>query len=120
MVAEKSFRKLDAPQLVEKVAEGKNTITERKSGSPPKSFYTPIDNGSSWGQDMVLMALTGWGQDEDRQRSREAGFNDHLVKPMEYDTLMQLLALSDDQLKIKTPDSPEQCPREKRLWPSQR
>ena len=64
---------------------------------------------------MVLMALTGWGQDEDRQRSREAGFNGHLAKPMEYDTLMQLLALSDDQLKIKTPDSPEQYPSEKRL-----
>ena len=69
---------------------------------------------------MILVALTGWAQNEDRQRSREAGFNGHLVKPMEYDTLMQLLALSDDQLKIKTPDSPEQCPREKRLWPSQR
>jgi len=94
MVAEKSFRKLDAPQLVEKVAEGKNTITERKSGSPPKSLYTPIDNGLPWGQDMVLLTLTGWGQDEDRQ---------------------QLLALSDDQLKIKTPDSPEQYPSEKRL-----
>jgi len=38
-----------------------------------------------------------------------------LVKPVEYDTLMQLLALSDDQLKIKTPDSPEQYPSEKRL-----
>jgi len=64
---------------------------------------------------MVLLALTGRGQDEGRQRSREAGFNGHLVKPMEYDTLMQLLALSDDQLKIKTPDSPEQYPSEKRL-----
>ena len=64
---------------------------------------------------MVLLALTGWGQDEDRRRSREARFNGHLVKPTAYDTLMQLLALSDDQLKIKTPDSPEQYPSEKRL-----
>lgn len=64
---------------------------------------------------MVLMVLTGWAQAEDRQRSREAGFNGHLVKPMEYDTSMQMLALSDDQLKIKTPDSPEQYPCEKRL-----
>jgi CheY-like chemotaxis protein len=61
------------------------------------------------------MALTGWRQDEQRQRYREAGFNGHLVKPMEYHTLMLLLALSDDQLKIKTPDSPEQYPSEKRL-----
>ena len=64
---------------------------------------------------MALLTLTGWGQDEDRQRSREVGFNGHLMKPMEYDTLTQLLALSDDQLKIETPDSPEQYPSEKRL-----
>lgn len=64
---------------------------------------------------MVIMVLTGWAQDEDRQRSREAGFNGYLVNPIEYDTLMQLRALSDDQLKIKTPDSPEQYPSEKRL-----
>lgn len=35
----------------------------------------------AWGQDMVLVALTGWGQTEDRRRSKEAGFNHHLVKP---------------------------------------
>jgi len=64
---------------------------------------------------MLSLVLTGWGQDEDRQRSREAGFNGHLAKPLEYDTLMQLLALSDDPLKINTPDSPEQYPGEKRL-----
>ena len=64
---------------------------------------------------MVLMALTGWRQDEDRQRSTEARFNGHLVQPTESDALMRLLALSDDQLKIKTPDSPEQYPSEKRL-----
>jgi hypothetical protein len=42
-------------------------------------------------------------------------FNGHLVKPMEYDTLMPLLAWSDEQVKIKTPDSPEQYPSEKKL-----
>jgi len=44
-----------------------------------------------WGGDMVLVALTGWGQDEDRRRSREAGFDHHLVKPVDTDTLMRLL-----------------------------
>ena len=34
-----------------------------------------------WGKDMVLVALTGWGQSEDRRRSKDAGFNHHLVKP---------------------------------------
>ena len=44
-----------------------------------------------WGKDMVLVALTGWGQEEDRQRSREAGFNAHMVKPVDHDALLKLL-----------------------------
>jgi CheY-like chemotaxis protein len=34
-------------------------------------------------KDVVLAALTGWGQEEDRRRSAEAGFDHHLVKPPE-------------------------------------
>ena len=45
-----------------------------------------------WGKTMVLVALTGWGQDEDRQKSREAGFDGHLVKPVDHAVLMKLLA----------------------------
>ncbi|WP_166820025.1 PAS domain S-box protein [Thalassoroseus pseudoceratinae] len=44
-----------------------------------------------WGRDMILVALTGWGQEEDRQRTKEAGFDHHLVKPAEPATLQQLL-----------------------------
>jgi CheY-like chemotaxis protein len=40
---------------------------------------------------MVLIAVTGWGQEEDRQRTREAGFDAHLVKPMDYAKLSELL-----------------------------
>jgi PAS domain S-box-containing protein len=45
-----------------------------------------------WGRDLVLVALTGWGQEEDRNRSREAGFDAHLVKPVDHDVLLELLA----------------------------
>jgi PAS domain S-box-containing protein len=45
-----------------------------------------------WGQAMVLIALTGWGQDEDRRRSQEAGFDGHLVKPVDHTHLLTLLA----------------------------
>jgi two-component system, chemotaxis family, CheB/CheR fusion protein len=45
-----------------------------------------------WGKDMVMVALTGWGQDEDRQKSAGAGFDAHLVKPVDPETLMKLLA----------------------------
>jgi CheY-like chemotaxis protein len=41
-----------------------------------------------------LIALTGWGQEEDRQRSSAAGFDHHLVKPADLDQLRQLLAVA--------------------------
>jgi DNA-binding response OmpR family regulator len=45
----------------------------------------------AWGANMILIAVTGWGQEEDRRRSREAGFDGHLVKPVDLDELMRLL-----------------------------
>jgi PAS domain S-box-containing protein len=45
----------------------------------------------AWGEDMILIAFTGWCQDEDRQRAREAGFNHHLTKPVDPQALMKLL-----------------------------
>lgn len=45
-----------------------------------------------WGHEMILVALTGWGQDEDKRSSRDAGFNFHLVKPLEIAALERLLA----------------------------
>jgi CheY-like chemotaxis protein len=41
---------------------------------------------------VVLVALTGWGQEEDRRRSKEAGFDQHVVKPVEPAALENLLA----------------------------
>jgi DNA-binding response OmpR family regulator len=45
-----------------------------------------------WSKDVTIVALTGWGEDEDRRRSTEAGFNYHMVKPMELATFQTLLA----------------------------
>jgi CheY-like chemotaxis protein len=45
-----------------------------------------------WGKGLLIVALTGWGQEEDRQQSRDAGFNTHLVKPVDEEVLMNLLA----------------------------
>jgi len=45
-----------------------------------------------WGQTLTLVALTGWGQEEDRKKSEEAGFDAHMVKPVEPKTLEKLLA----------------------------
>lgn len=45
-----------------------------------------------WGQDMVVIAQTGWGGEEDRQRSEKAGFDAHLVKPVDHTALLKLLS----------------------------
>jgi PAS domain S-box-containing protein len=45
-----------------------------------------------WGKNAFIVALTGWGQDEDKRRSQEAGFDNHLVKPIEPAALEKLLA----------------------------
>jgi CheY-like chemotaxis protein len=41
---------------------------------------------------MVLIAVTGWGQEADRHHSRESGFDHHLVKPVDPAALIQLMA----------------------------
>jgi len=46
----------------------------------------------TWGKAMMLVALSGWGQSSDVQRSRDSGFDTHLVKPASFDALAQLLS----------------------------
>ena len=48
-----------------------------------------------WGKHIVLVALTGWGQDDDRRKSQDAGFDLHMVKPIEPAALQKLLASSN-------------------------
>ncbi len=45
-----------------------------------------------WGKQMTIIALTGWGQDQDRMRSKEVGIDHHLVKPVDAETIRRLLA----------------------------
>jgi PAS domain S-box-containing protein len=44
------------------------------------------------GEAILIIALTGWGQESDRRKSQDAGFDGHLVKPVDYGTLMDLLS----------------------------
>lgn len=48
-------------------------------------------------RDLMLIALTGWGQPEDRQRADLAGFNHHLLKPADLDALQNLITSLDGQ-----------------------
>jgi DNA-binding response OmpR family regulator len=43
------------------------------------------------GHAVLIVAITGWGQDEDRQRAREAGFDHHFTKPVDIDRLLEVL-----------------------------
>jgi CheY-like chemotaxis protein len=48
------------------------------------------------GKNTLLVALTGWGQEGDRKRTREAGFDKHLVKPVDLAVLSEVLANAPD------------------------
>ena len=46
----------------------------------------------AWGKGMMVIAMTGWGQEDDRRKSHAAGFDFHLVKPVDLDVFEKLLA----------------------------
>jgi len=45
-----------------------------------------------WGKDVLMVALTGWGQEKDQRQSKEAGFDVHVVKPLHPQHILKLLA----------------------------
>jgi PAS domain S-box-containing protein len=53
-----------------------------------------------WGRGMYLIAVTGWGQEDDRRRAIEAGFDHHLTKPIAADTVESLLQSLDPTNRI--------------------
>jgi signal transduction histidine kinase len=63
-------------------------------GLPGMSGYDAARciRGESWGEPMLLLALTGWDNEDVGSKSRDAGFDGHLVKPVDLDALMRHLA----------------------------
>lgn len=43
------------------------------------------------GEHVLIVAITGWGQDEDRRRARDAGFDHHFTKPVDFDRLVAVM-----------------------------
>lgn len=68
-------------------------------GMPKLNGYQVCERLRShpWGQRMIVIALTGWGQESDRRRGEEAGFDAHLVKPLDAKLLAKLI----DELSAK-------------------
>ncbi len=43
------------------------------------------------GDSMLIVAITGWGQEDDRQRARDSGFDHHFTKPVDFESLLELI-----------------------------
>jgi len=83
----------DGQQAVSLAAEFLPDLVLMDIGMPKMNGYEAARHirREPWGQSMMLVALTGWGQDDDKQRTREAGFDRHLVKPAEPTDLRKLI-----------------------------
>jgi signal transduction histidine kinase len=84
----------DGEEALEVMAEFHPEVAFIDIGMPSMSGYDVAMKArrSSWGDGLVLIAVTGWGQSEDKRLSREAGFDIHLVKPVSAAQLHSLLA----------------------------
>jgi signal transduction histidine kinase len=62
-------------------------------GMPNLNGYETANRirAQAWGRDIALVAVTGWGQPKDRKRTVEAGFDAHLVKPVDQHELLKTL-----------------------------
>jgi CheY-like chemotaxis protein len=90
-VVETASDGLEAVKLAER---GKPDVILLDVGLPGLDGYEACRRirEQPWGKQMYIVALTGWGQDEDRRKTREAGFDDHLVKPVEFKSIQALLS----------------------------
>ena len=83
----------DGEEAVRMAGEFKPQVVLLDIGLPKLNGYEAAEQirRQSKGPDLTLIALTGWGQEEDRRRAREAGFTHHLTKPVMFEELLGLL-----------------------------
>jgi CheY-like chemotaxis protein len=82
----------DGQQAVEAATEFLPDVIVMDLGMPTMSGYEAARHirQQAWGESMMLIALTGWSQEEDKLRTREAGFDHHMVKPPQPAELQRL------------------------------
>jgi signal transduction histidine kinase len=97
------FRATDGAAAVEVAQRCQPDVALLDIGMPRLDGYEVARRirAEPWGRHMQLVAVTGWGQESDRQRTRASGFDGHLTKPVDQQTLDQLL--SDVQAVAGTP-----------------
>jgi PAS domain S-box-containing protein len=95
MMGHDTHRAYDGLEAVQAAATLQPGVVLMDIGLPKVNGYDAARRirEQPWGKRMVLIALTGWGQAEDKRRAMEAGFDHHLTKPVEVASLERLLAL---------------------------
>jgi PAS domain S-box-containing protein len=85
---------VDGAEAVEVAEKFRPDVVLMDIGMPKMNGYEAARRirETTWGREMLLVATTGWGQDDDRRRTAEAGFDRHLVKPIDLELLRQILA----------------------------
>ena len=85
---------LDGEAAIKAAAESQPDVVLLDIGMPKLNGYDACKRirQEPWGRDMILIAQTGWGQDDDRRRTEEAGFDGHVVKPVDPDDLIKMVA----------------------------
>ncbi len=83
----------DGQAALAKFAEQQPDVALLDIGMPKQNGYEVARQirATSRGGEVMLIAVTGWAQDSDKAQSREAGFDHHLTKPIEPDSLISLL-----------------------------
>jgi PAS domain S-box-containing protein len=83
----------DGQQAIEQTESFRPHVVLLDIGLPIKNGYEVAQHIRSqpWGAEIILIALTGWGQDDDKQRARDAGFNHHLSKPVKSTDLQRII-----------------------------
>lgn len=91
----------DGPSALEAISACRPSVVFLDIGLPGISGHEVAKQvrADSQFQDVVLIALTGWGQENDRRHSREAGFDHHLVKPVDHGAVQTLLASLDEPIR---------------------
>jgi len=84
----------DGDEGVQVAAKFRPDVILMDIGMPTMNGYEAAQaiRSEPWGKNILLVALTGWGQEEDRQRTKEAGFDYHLVKPPDPSAIENLLS----------------------------
>jgi CheY-like chemotaxis protein len=84
----------DGLQAVEEASAFRPDLVLLDIGMPRLNGYDAARRirAERWGKSTLIVAMTGWGQDEDKRRASEAGFDRHFTKPVDPGDIEKLIA----------------------------